>query len=451
MYEALTNAAEVVAGVLGIAVTVVAIIVELAATRYNHRITTMFVREPLNLVLVFFVATTIVALWAPSVPEDSTAHLIAMSMVSISLVLLLPYFAFVVLFISPLSIIRRIQRTAIRCIEKSRQRFSPADRETVIKSIDALQDVARVAADRGDRDIAMECVRVLGDMMIAYQSLRDDLPLEWFQIDATIAGDVDFISLETSAVKEIEDEKLWLELKILRQYQAIVMLPTPGMLEVANLIGIHTRKVMTALGPHQDAVLDLCIRCFNSFLRSSIAVREQKTTYYLFDQYRLLGVHLLQVGNYVYAKQVAQYLAVYGEMAYLAGRPFLLELAADDLALLIEFAATSAPETVDDMLKCLLELDQEIRNERHELSLLGVRRAQIKLATFFLDAGDERRARLIARDLKDESRERLDRLRSQLETNDQERYWEFNDRGSVNFSYLAPERRPYLERLYSWL
>ena len=54
--DTLSNAAEVVAGVLAIAITVVAIVVELAATRYTHRITLLFISEPVNIaVMSFFV------------------------------------------------------------------------------------------------------------------------------------------------------------------------------------------------------------------------------------------------------------------------------------------------------------------------------------------------------------------------------------------------------------
>src|SRR5688572_27807553 len=42
------NASEIITSVLAIAITVVAIIVELASNRYTHRITELFVREPIN-------------------------------------------------------------------------------------------------------------------------------------------------------------------------------------------------------------------------------------------------------------------------------------------------------------------------------------------------------------------------------------------------------------------
>lgn len=63
-FDTLGNAAEVVAAVLAIAITVVAIIVELAANRYSHLITRLFIHEPLNLVVLgLFVVTTLQCVW----------------------------------------------------------------------------------------------------------------------------------------------------------------------------------------------------------------------------------------------------------------------------------------------------------------------------------------------------------------------------------------------------
>ena len=53
-----------VTAVMGIVITVVAIVVQLAATRYTPRVTELFFRERTNLfVLGFFVVTCITAIW----------------------------------------------------------------------------------------------------------------------------------------------------------------------------------------------------------------------------------------------------------------------------------------------------------------------------------------------------------------------------------------------------
>src|SRR4051794_39064518 len=62
--NALGNMAQVVAAVLGIVITVVSIVVQLAATRYTPRIADMFFRDKTNLgVLAFFVIACINAVW----------------------------------------------------------------------------------------------------------------------------------------------------------------------------------------------------------------------------------------------------------------------------------------------------------------------------------------------------------------------------------------------------
>src|SRR6186713_3170765 len=69
-FAALNNAAEVVAAVLGIAITVVAIVVELASNRYTHRITELFVSEPINFAVMGFFVVTAVQCLAVNVTFD---------------------------------------------------------------------------------------------------------------------------------------------------------------------------------------------------------------------------------------------------------------------------------------------------------------------------------------------------------------------------------------------
>jgi uncharacterized membrane protein len=139
--DAITGAAEVVAAVLGIAITVVAIVVELAATRFSHLITRLFVREPVNMmVLGLFLITTIQCVWIGITlsHDSSTAILphagffIAFVLVTISLLCLLPYIYFVFTFLSPISVIERICRNAVRSIEDGiRTAVGPAQRMTL--------------------------------------------------------------------------------------------------------------------------------------------------------------------------------------------------------------------------------------------------------------------------------------------------------------------------------
>ncbi len=143
-----------------------------------------------------------------------------------------------------------------------------------------------------------------------------------------------------------------------------------------------------------------------------------------------------------YALEVASRIRWYGRLASASELPFLLEVAAHDLATLIETAAEKAAAR-DALLEVLLAIDHEGAE-----NLLGVRKAQIQLATFFLSRGEDAPARRIARDLVGERRGLLLTAREEIEREVSPQYWEIQDRGT-NFSYLPPDRRAKLGAFFA--
>jgi hypothetical protein len=456
--DMLFSVAELVAGVLAIAITVSAIVVELAATRYNHRITWLFVREPVNVAIMsLFVVTTIQCVWVATTrdavgvgPVPNAAFAITMTLVTLCLVVLLPYFAFVFAFLSPLSIIEKIRGRAYRFVERAVRSGTPTAKSNVEEAVDELQDVARSASEQSDRGIAMACVNALRDLLIDYQAIRDRLPPSWFTVDGKVAEDPDFVSLAPGVVEKIERDRLWLEVKIMRQYLSLMAHSVPDAREVANLIAINTARIGGEQGTGNPALLALCIQCFNSYLRTSINAGDARTSYYVMNQYRMLAEVLMAQQFDEPVREIAGHLKLYGQIAHQRGQSFLLQTAAGDLTTLVEASLAHRPSLVDDLLAIVLEVDQEIRSETQEESLLGVRRAQLQLATLFALHGDEERAKRICRDLAGERISRLERLHRELEGETREQYWEFTDRGT-NFGYLPPERRAQLATVLQWV
>jgi hypothetical protein len=79
-----------------------------------------------------------------------------------------------------------------------------------------------------------------------------------------------------------------------------------------------------------------------------------------------------------------------------------------------------------------------------------VRKAQIKLACFYLSVGADDRAAVIAKDMIDEDRVRLAQLRKELIAATQPEFWEIVDRGR-NFDYMPPEFRNQIDHFYALL
>lgn len=458
-FDVISNGAELLAAILAIAITVVAIVVELAANRYSHRISSLFVREPINIVVLsFFVIATTQSIWialtfngeVDPATVPNAGLLISMLMVTFSLIILLPYFAFVLSFLSPISIVEKIRHDTFRSVRLNDAKSVEQLKLRVEISIDELQDIARRAAELSDRAVAMTSINALTDLLLTYQDMIEDLPDSWFQVSDVVARDPDFVSLSRTSIREIETGGTWVEVKIMRQYLDLISDSNPSSRDITYLIAINTKRIgIGAIGTRPQLV-ELCIHCFNSYLRATINNQDQRTSYYIMNQYRQLADALLRHGDDEVVREIALHFQFYGLLGFKSRIPFLLEVAAYDLMHLIEQSALIDSVLVDDLLTLLLEFDQEIKEEFQEDSLLGVRRSQIQLAAFLLEQGDEDRARHICRDLKVEKPQRLEQLHDLLLSENRPQYWEFTDRG-VNFSYLEPQFRRHLGTIFDWI
>lgn len=450
----LAGSAQIVAGVLAILITVVAIVIELAATRYTHRITELFVRDRVNVsVMAFFVLTTVLCVWlavalsgdvgaVPLLPRGG--FLLAMSMMTACLLMLLPYFAYVFHFVSPHQVIRRIRTDSLARVRGARDGSVRDAKRAVVQAVEELEDVARSAMQHSDRGIAMAAVEALVDLLADVTRLRAELPREWFVVDEAIARDADFVAMSAPAIEEVAREGTWFEAKILRQCLALFGDAVGSARDVASMIAIHTRRLAESHALTHPPLIEQCQRAFHSYLRAAINARDPRTAYYVLHQYRLLGEDLLAKGLEPAALEVASRIRFYGRLASASELPFLLEVAAYDLAHMVEAAAEKATAR-DALLEVLLAIDHEGAE-----NLLGVRRAQIQLATFFLARDEEAPARRIATDLAGERRGLLLTAREELEREVSAHYWEITDRGS-NFSYLPPERRAKLPQFFAWV
>lgn len=438
--QAVAGSAEVVAAILAVAITVVAIVVELAATRFSHRITFLFVREPLNAIFLgFLIVTTLLCLWVGfgvgGIDRSPMIVVLTITLISLSLVLIVPYLGWVFTFISPLSIIATIRRTASRSVAQQ-------DRLKLLQAIGELQEIARSAIERVDRGIALCAVEALTSFLTEYQEKTSTLEARWFELDDAILEDPDFLSMESAGLAEIEQTRLWVEVKVFRQLIALVPVAVPKARDIANAIGIDTRKLgSTTQSPD---LRRLVLRCFNSYLRSTINAHDPRTAYYLLHQYRLLGEHFLDVGDEALMAEIAMNFQFYGLLGYENGQGFLLEVAAHDLVELLRLAIESGGTHLTPLVDCLLDMDQKFRDEMQEQSLAGVRREQLIAASMLMQGGYENDVERVLADLRHEEPGRLLRIYNRLMTEDREQYWEFTDRGT-NFEYLRPELRAQLQ------
>ena len=295
----LGNVGQVVTQVLGVAISVVAIIVELAANRYTHRITELFFRAPVNFsVMGLFVVAGLEPLWvAFTYTTDHappTATTLSMLLMSVSLLLLLPYFAYVAEFVNPLNIINRMRGETLQAVSRSARDGDAAGiarvQHIAEDGAEQLADVALNAMSNHDKAISMTAVNSIGDLLSDYLGIKKSLPNSWFVLSLAVRNNPDFISLADEALSEIETDRLWFEFKLLRQYEMVYRAALNENRELNYLIATNIRELAEAAMDHQDRrVVDLAVKFFNTYLRATVNARDVRTAYNVLNQYRLLA------------------------------------------------------------------------------------------------------------------------------------------------------------------
>ncbi len=436
------------AAVLGILITVVAIIVQLSAERYTH-VTQMFFRDRTNLgVLGFYVLACICGVFNAFtihdgwVPRITLTAMIALAAVSFAL--MAPYFAYVFDFLQPENIIARIRNQALDATRAS-------DQAKALSNLEELTDIVINSISGKDKIIAIAGVDALKDFACAYIVEKRKAKEQWFSVGPGIRKNPDFVSMAAVSVDDMERRRTWVEWKALRQYQSIYAEALKDMRDVAYVICIDTRYIgEAALAAGDREALAVCLKFFNTYLRAALNARDVRTAYNLLHQYRGLTEGLLQAGWNDQAVEAAGYIKYYSHIAFGMQIGFVTETAAYDLCALCELAATLRSPAEDALLRLFLEVDQAASEaESAETHLRGVRKAQVKLATYYLVSGAEDKARRIWEDMKAERPERLRSIYDELRGVTSEDFWEVIDRGA-NFDYLPDDRKKAMRVFFGW-
>lgn len=447
------------AAILGIIITVVSIIVQLTAERFTH-VTQMFLRDKTNLgVLGFYVfccicgvlnAFSIHAGWVPRVTLTFIIGLAA-----IAFAVMAPYFAYVFDFLQPENIIGRIEAEAFAASQAGLAATSEAARARLqartLHSMEELTDITINSISGKDKMIAIAAVDALKDFCTAYLAIKREGKPEWFRVGIGIRKNPDFVSMAEVSVNEMEKRHTWVEWKALRQCQAVFHEALMNMRDVAHVCAIDTRYVgEKAIAVNDPEALTVAVKFFNSYLRAALNARDVRTCYNVLHQYRALTEGMLRAGWHDRVADIAEYMKYYAHISFRMQLPFVTETCGYDLSTLCELAHALRSPALGRMIETFLEVDQPPSDEEaQETGLRGVRKAQIKLATYFLVNDAEPLARRIWEDMHAERPERLQSIREELLRVASEDFWEVIDRGT-NFDYLTPERKTALATFFSW-
>ena len=447
---------------LGIVLTVVAIIVQLSSDRYTG-VALMFLRDPVNVgVMSCYIVASLLAVWlSVTLRVDFVPRallLLVMGMTSIGLAVMLPYFAYVFWFLEPGNIIDRLRLHTSRLNRRGLATRSSHEvgllQGRVLTQMEEITDIANNSIDGRDKIVAGHAVDALRDFLIDYIENKPQEDRPWYDIGRQLRDNPNFVAMDNDLMRDLEERRLWVEWKTLRQYLGVYNEALESMQEINSLVAIDTRYIgAAAAAKGETELVRMVFRFMNSYLRSAINHGSVRTAYNVLHQYRMLLETLLQLGHDGLACEGASFIKYYGHVAFDAELDFITETAAHDIAELCKFSHRHGRAAAEQrILRQLLDLDTEAPAQGHSQlrGLKGVRKAQARLAVYYISVGAEAHARMIAADMRDDAPELKQSICADLARAESPHFWEIVDRGT-NFEYLPENERVQLGVFFGWL
>jgi len=419
----------------------------------------MFFRDRTNVMVVgyYIVACIQAILVSMAVRSDwvpRLAVMVSITLTGLGLVIMAPYFAYLFWFLEPTNIITRIRSDAMSTVTKG-IRLQDSERCSVsqaaaLSAMEELTDITSNSISGKDKIIASGAVDALRDFTLEYLKVKTQAEPVWFQILQGIRANPDFVAMDPESLQDLVTRRTWTEWKVMRQYLGIYNEALTSMKDINYLIAIDTRYIGEAAGLARDEeLMRLVLRYMNSYMRATLNARDVRTAYNVLNQYRLLVEALIRQGNGSMVLEAVRHIIYYGHVSYDMKLTFVTETAAYDLSALCQHANEHSSAEERAMINEFLELDQPVQLRSQEKALLGVRKAQVKLAAYYLSIGDEEKARVIFTDMKDEPQDRVRQIRQQLENVTSKDFWEITDCGR-NFEYMLDKQRACLKTYFSW-
>jgi hypothetical protein len=457
------NMGEIMTSVLGIEITAVAIIVQLAANKYSSKIMEMIISDRVNffVVALFVVAGANTILLANTMTADKVPYfsiLFTLLMLVFSLTIVIPHFTYVFNFLRPKHFLKEVELESKKLLKSS---LSVSDKNLIRQkrnelayNIDFIGDVALNSVYQSDRAVSLLCLNTFKNILIYYLPFKKNFPEAWFELTGSEHLDPDFANYSEYVMRRIEEEKVLLERKIFRLYEMVFINSKNNQRDIASGVLINSRLIFEqAVAYNDDGVIWTIMQYFNSFLRAAITSRDPRSAFNTLEHYRIMAEKMLDYDFQILLKFYF-FFKYYGQEANKYNVFFILETASHDLYQVTKLAYEHKIDNFEKLLELFLTLDEPIENnnadgQQKELSLIGVRIAQAKLAAFFLRKNDIKYAKEVFNDMLVEPPKRIQTIKDIIFTTDTEEFWEITPRG-INFYYLSEEDKEALKTFFSW-
>lgn len=449
--DAIGSYIELLAAILGIMITVVAIVLQLAAQRYGSRLIELFLSAKVNrlyfILLVCSLMYSILIIFSIKdsfFPSYAIVTLLFLTLLEISL--FGPYMLFVFRFLTPTNLMSAIQEnnrvSIINATKKKNFPFLKKLQSEVAKSLEQVTDTALSASTQKDRNLGLMAIHQIREMLIDYLEYKERLPRHWFHISSDY-----FIAISSEFYDEICENRVWVEVKSLMDMDLIFKNCITDMPDIVSAIAYNIRKIgEKAIKYQDDKLLEMVIKFYNTFIRVSYNAKNVRAIFNLFYQYRLLTESILDYDPKL-SEKILGYFKYYGEFCLNQGLGFVLFTAAFDLGGLVATAYDKKVKNIKELLLIFLQVEDVVDKKKDMFVYTGVRHAQLILATYLLSKGDKELLPIVVDDLKDETLSQLVIWRDGLLAVKDRKFFEVTDRGYA-FEYIDENQKGFLKKFY---
>lgn len=420
---------------LAMVLAFIAVAVPLTANIYTPRLVEIFMTDRLNLLaLSFYALLAANAIFVHGLPHAGQAQIAQYVVVwmggMVGFLVLVPYYFYVLGFLDPDAIIAKIGSRIAReyAVLGQRRLDVPDAQQRVHTRIQNLGNVTLRAVERGDRDVVLTSIRAMRRAIAQYAEVKPRCKDAWFAVPSEL-----FVGMADEAVAMASRERAWVEHRCLSQLLLAYNAALGRMPDAVSLVSQVTRETaVSAANQHDLPLVDVCVRFLNTYLRAAIGKRDVHAIHDVFHQYGLLACDLL-LPLPEFSLRVARHLRYYADFARHERVPFVYELAAYELAAVVEAAYVAQAPVRGELLTRFLGFDADGTSVR-------LTTAKAVLAGFFAQSNRQAELELVRQALSRASLSHLRIARRNLTETTDPVFWEITPR-QRNLDYVEPSRR----------
>ena len=432
-----------VGGAEGVTLSIVLICVmfgiQTTSSRYSPRIIEIFTRNPLNAAVLGFSLASI--LYTFLVRSEIKANYVPMASVAVAEVLALIGFAVLFPYVIYVFEVMRAETLVGQIMRRARRSFRR--RSALQTCVAQVTDIAFGSIQLGDMPVAVVVIDKLGQFLATtyIPAKKKGLDAAWFSV-----GHAELPGASDQIIAEVNRARTWFEYTVLSSFVDMVGLTPVHRKEAVHAIAVATRNIgLAAIEVGDSEVAELCLRFFNTYLRSAINRSAPTFASGIMNEYRRFAIGALEWRRDL-AVEAAAHVLRYGRHFDEAGMPAIFGAAAEDVADLAIEARVRDSQVSFRLAQLLVRNLLDLIPNARPIGLNGLFKGVAKLTCWAMAADEKDITHVLVEGIAAAPPDFVDAALSRMESMQSGLFWEVNER-VIAFDWLEQPLREQIPRL----